>query len=213
MAAGAYCLATDMSNKATWFTWKSKIRAPVYTDCRVLARDPGATALITTAMGSAIRAIYPDVEYIVGIAEAGVVWSTLTSRELGRPQAFVRREPKQHGRSGLIECSPPSGVRAVVVDDVMASGGSVEKAISVLKAEKQITTIGVQTIANWNFREMRERFARIGVPVRSLVSFPELLEAAQDAHLITDAAGKELQRFYRNPHEHKWSLETLRKAA
>ena len=65
LSAQAYCIADDMTDESTWFTWKSHILAPVYTDCRVLARDPGATSMITTAMGSAIRALYPDAEYIV----------------------------------------------------------------------------------------------------------------------------------------------------
>lgn len=127
LGAGAYCTASDMADEACWFTWKSGIRAPAYLDCRVLARDPGATTIVTKAMGSAIRANYPEVEYIVGVAEAGIIWSTLTAQELGKPHAFVRRQPKQHGRSGWVECSPPMGKRAIVVDDVMASGESLDK--------------------------------------------------------------------------------------
>lgn len=213
LSAGAYCLAQDMTDEAGWFTWKSKIRAPVYADCRVLAGDPGATSMITTAMGSAIRAVHPEVEYIVGLAEAGVIWSTLVSQELGKPHAFVRKQPKPHGRSGWIECSPARGKRAIVVDDVMASGESVEKAIKVLESEMQIVTVGVQTIANWNFREMRERFRRLGVPVQALVSYPEVLDAALAAKQITLQARSELQRFYTDPREHHWNLDRLRRAA
>jgi orotate phosphoribosyltransferase len=213
LGAGAYCVAPNMMDENQWFTWKSQIRAPVYADCRVLAGDPGVTAMITTAMGSAIRATHPEVEYVIGIAEAGIIWSTLVSQELGKPHAFVRRQPKTHGRSRWIECSPAAGKRAVLIDDVMATGESVEKAIKLLQGEKQITTVGVQTIANWNFREMRERFSRLGVPVHSLVSYPQVLDAATDAKLITKKARFELHRFYTNPREHRWTLDSLRKAA
>jgi orotate phosphoribosyltransferase len=214
LSCHAYCLAEDMTNEAGWFTWKSHIRAPVYMDGRVVAGDPGVTSMIATAMGSAIRAIHPEVEYVIGLAEAGVIWSTLVSQELGKPHAFVRKQPKPHGRSsGWIECSPPPGKRAIIVDDVMASGGSVEKAIKMLEGEKQIVTVGVQTIANWNFREMRERFAILGVPVHALVSYPQVLDAAVDAKRITIDARSELQRFYANPREHRWTLNRLRKAA
>jgi orotate phosphoribosyltransferase len=213
LGARAYCLADDMTDEAKWFTWKSGIRAPVYMDCRVLAGDPGATAIITKAMGSAIRAVYPEVEYIVGVAEAGIIWSALAAQELGKPHAFVRKQRKQHGRSGWVECSPPIGKRAVLIDDVMASGESLEKAVKLLEAEKKIVTVGIQTIVNWNFREMRERFARIGIPVHALVSYPQVLDAAMDAKLLTARAKSELHRFYTNPREHHWTLEMLRKAA
>jgi orotate phosphoribosyltransferase len=213
LGAAAYCMAPDMTDEACWFTWKSGIRAPVYLDCRMLARDPGATTMVTKAMGSAIRSSHPEVEYIVGVAEAGVIWSALLAQELGRPHAFVRKQPKQHGRSGWVECSPPLGKRAIIVDDVMASGESIEKAIKMLEAEKKIATVGVQTIVNWNFREMRERFALIGVPVHSLVSYPQVLDAAVEAKLIEKDARDELHRFYTNPREHSWTVEKLRKAA
>lgn len=213
IAAHAYCLAPDLSAPARWFTWKSGVHAPVYTDCRVLAGDPGATALVSRALSSAIIAMYPGVEYIVGMGEAGIIWSTVVAHELGKPQAFVRKATKPHGRSGWIECSPPCGKRAVLVDDIVASGETLERAIGLLQSEKQITTLGVQSIANWNFPEMRERFFRLGIPVHALVSYPQLLDAAMDAKLLSIEAQAELHRFYKNPREHKWNLQRLRKVA
>jgi orotate phosphoribosyltransferase len=213
VAARAYVLADDMTDTGQWFTWKSGLRAPVYTDCRVLAADPGATAIVVKAMGSSIRCAFPGAEYIVGMAEAGIMWSSLVATELGLPHAFVRKQKKKHGRPGWIECSPPSGKRAVLVDDLMATGGSLEMAVRLLAEEKQIHTIGIQTIVNWNFSDMRERFFRLGIPVRALVSYSELLDAAVDAKLITETAQTELRHFYRNPSDHRWHIAALRKAA
>lgn len=207
--AGAYLMASSLSDRQTWFTWKSGTRAPVYTDCRKLAGNPGASALIQSALGNAIRSYYPDVECIVGMAEAGVIWSTRASSELGKGQAFVRKQRKQHGTKTLVECDPPKGAKAVIVDDLMASGGSVEHACRAIKGEAGLVPIGVMTIVNWDFEKMRRTIGALRLPVHALTSYPELLEAAVEAGELSEAAAIELRRFYRNPEHHEWDLRAL----
>jgi len=209
ITAGAYRITTD-SPPDQWFKWKSGILAPVYTDCRVLAGHPGECAIVRTSLGSSIRANFPHAEYIVGMSEAGIIWATLAGSELAKPFAFVRKQKKGHGASaGFVECSPPVGARAVVVDDLVASGESLEHAIRALKEEKDIKTIGVQSIVNWDFLEMRDRFRNFEIPTRALVSFPSILRAAVEASMITERAMEELTDFYRSPRSHKWNLEAF----
>jgi orotate phosphoribosyltransferase len=207
--AGAYLMAASLSDREKWFTWKSGTRAPVYTDCRKLARNPGASALVKSALGNAIRSYYPDVECVVGMAEAGVIWSTLAASELGKGQAFVRKQRKQHGTRTLVECDPPAGARAVIVDDLMASGGSVEHACRAIRGEAQLVPIGVMTIVNWNFEAMRRRLSALHLPVHALTSYPELLEAAVEARRLGELAAFELGRFYSDPERHEWDLRAL----
>ena len=213
VVAGAYFLAKDMSDKTQWYRWKSDVLAPVYLDLRTLGSDPGATTLIAKAMASSIRATLPQVECVVGMAEAGVVWSSLVAQELGKPHAWVRKAPKEHGLGRWIGGYPRVGSRAVLVDDLVASGGSLQHAVASLAAEKKIETVGIQTIVNWNFREMRERFGELGVPASTLVSYPQILDAALNAGLLTLKGQAELNRFYRNPREHHWNPQAFRKAA
>lgn len=212
IGAGAYRLASDMAAKGTWFKWRSDVVAPVYTDCRVVAGDPGATGIVVTALGTAIRAYHPTVERVVGVAEAGLVWSSAVAYETGLPHSFVRKQRKAHGSSALVECPPPAGRRVVVIDDLMASGGSMEDALRALATECRAEVMGVLSIVNWHMPKMRERFSRIGVPYHALVSYPHLLQAAVDAGQLTRTAAEELHSFYRNPEGHSWDLEVLRDA-
>jgi orotate phosphoribosyltransferase len=206
LAADAYMLAADPSDPSTWLRWKSDIRAPVYTDCRRLFRDPGAAEIVTHALCSMIRVSFGEFDYIVGTAEAGVMWSTRVARHIGKPDAFVRKQRKAHGTGTLVECSPEPGSRALVIDDLMASGSSVEAAIKALAADADIATVGVATVVNWDFPDMRERFARIGVPYRALVSYDQLLVAAVNQGRLSVVAAKELSRFYKSPKTHQWDL-------
>lgn len=208
VSAGAY-LIRSVETEEQFFTWKSGIQAPVYTDCRMLNANPGARAVVMRALGSSIRSNFPKCECIVGVAEAGIVWSSLAAHELSLPHAFVRKQEKKHGRAGLLVGSPPAGAKAVVVDDLVASGASVEKTIHALREEQGIQTIGLQSIVNWDFIEMRDRFKRLAVPVRALVSFPQLLSVGKERGLLSSAAAEELSTFYRSPRNHKWNLEAL----
>ena len=205
IASGAYLINEDIYDKDKFFTWKSGIEAPVYTDCRVLNRNPGAREIVKKSLGDSIRQNYPDAEYIIGIAEAGVVWSAYAADEASLPHGFVRKQPKKHGRGQkLVECDPPEGVKAVIVDDLVGSGGSVLKAVNALIEEKNIQVIGVQSIVNWNFEGMRNSFNEHNITCRCLVSYPQLLEEALREKIITREMKSILTSFYQDPRNHVW---------
>lgn len=209
LAAGTYRLRLGVAAEE-WFEWKSGIRAPVYTDCRLLPNYPGESAIVSAALGSSIRASFPDAQYIIGMESAGIPWAALAGRELGLPFAWVRKEKKGYGASsGLVECSPPHGVKAVVIDDLVASGKSLLHAITALREECDITTIGIQSIVNWDFPKMHDTFRSLDISIRALVSYPHMLTAALEAGLITRAAMAELTEFYKHPKEHEWNMDAL----
>ncbi len=213
VTTGAYLVARNPADSETWFTWKSGIRAPVYTNCRLIPGHPGPSATIVRALASSIQVNFPDAELLVGMAEAGIGWAAQTAAELGLPWAFIRKEAKLHGPEAgkHVECSPPERARAVVLDDLLASGDTIEqKAIPYLRDEKAITTIGVQSIVNWDFREMRDRFVKLGICVRALVSFPHLIDEVVRAGQLPTAAGRELRLFYANPRQHQWNIKSFR---
>jgi orotate phosphoribosyltransferase len=211
--SGAYLMAPSLTNRSTWFKWKSGIIAPVYCDCRRLGPDAGATALIQVALGNAIRFCHPEAEYVVGMAEAGVIWSTLAARELGKGHAFVRKERKMHGTRTLVECNPPKRAKAVIVDDLVASGGSIEHAHRAIVGEVGMDVVGVMSIVNWDFERMHQTLGRLGLPVHSLTSYPELLDAAVELGRLTEAAAFELRVFYGDPQGHEWDIQALRAQA
>jgi orotate phosphoribosyltransferase len=103
----------------------------------------------------------------------------------------------------LVECSPGGGSRAVIVEDVVASGDSTLHAVQAVIAETGLGIAGVQSIANWNFPEMRTRLAPW--PVRAITSYPQILASAKEAGMITAADAGQLLRFYADPRHHSWS--------
>ena len=184
-----------------WFRWKSGILAPCGCNCRVLNAFPAGRRLVDDALAEAVTASYPDAGYVVGVGDAGIPWAKTLAERLDLPLAYVRAAPRAPG-APLVECAPAGRARAVVVEDVVASGESTRRAVEALLAESDLRVAGIQSIANWAFPEMRSRLA--AWPVRALTSDPQVLASARAAGLIDDAGLGRLLRFYADPRAHVW---------
>jgi orotate phosphoribosyltransferase len=201
VASGAF--TADLRMPADrWYRWKSGILAPCGCNCRRLNAVPALRRVVDDALAEATRSWFPDADYIVGVAHAGIPWAKTIAERLDLPLAYVRAESREAGGT-LVECAPERGSRAVIVEDVVASGASAAHAIAALRAETRLGVAGVQSIANWNFPEMRARLA--AWPVRALTSYPQVLASARQAGLISAADAGELTRFYAGPRDHAWA--------
>jgi orotate phosphoribosyltransferase len=184
-----------------WFRWKSGITAPLGCDCRRVNAFPVVRRLIDDALADAVRQAFPDAGYVVGVAQAGIPWAKTIAERLDLPLAYVRAQPRAPGRP-LVECAPRGAAAAIVVDDVVASGETTRRAIDAIGAETGLTVAGIQSIANWNFPEMRAALGRW--PIRALTSYPHILDGARAAGLIDDAGFAQLSHFYADPRNHTW---------
>jgi len=184
-----------------WSRWKSGIVAPCGCNCRRLNAVPALRRLVDDALADATRSSFPRADYIVAVAHAGIPWAKTVAERLDLPLAYVRAEARTPG-GPLVECEPGTGDQAVIIEDVVASGGSAERAIQALLAETSLRVAGIQSIANWNFPEMRDLLAPW--TVRAVTSYPQVLESAQEAGLLSGADVRELFRFYADPRRHAW---------
>jgi orotate phosphoribosyltransferase len=201
VASGAFTVDMRLP-RDQWFRWKSGIVAPCGCNCRRLNTLPAIRRLIDDTLTDATRASFPDADYIVAVAHAGIPWAKTLADRLDLPLAYVRAAARADG-GPLVECSPGQGARAVLVEDVVASGASAARAIEALHNETGLRVVGVQSIANWNFPRMRALLAPW--TVRALTSYPQVLASAREAGLVSAVDVEELLRFYADPCGHAWS--------
>jgi orotate phosphoribosyltransferase len=202
VASGAFTVDMRLP-RDQWFRWKSGILAPCGCNCRRLNTLPAIRRLIDDTLTEATRASFPDADYIVAVAHAGIPWAKTIAERLDLPLAYVRAEARADG-GPLVECSPGQGARAVLVEDVVASGGSAARAIEALYTETGLRVVGVQSIVNWNFPQMRALLAPW--TVRALTSYGQVLASAREAGLVSAADVEELLRFYADPRGHPWGV-------
>jgi orotate phosphoribosyltransferase len=186
-----------------YYQWKSGIKAPCYCNCRDLNGHPTERISITRSLTESIKTNFTEVDIIIGVPTAGLSWAGAVADQLNLPLAYVRSSAKPHGLGGLVECSPKPGMKAVIVDDLVASGGSLKQVISALNDEVDVQVIGIQSIVNWGFPSMRNTLKNLRV--RSLTSFPWILYVAKLQGYITHSQCDELMNFYKDPENHIWS--------
>ena len=107
--------------------------SPYYIDCRPTTHNAQGLVLIGEVCFDLIKDL--PVEAIGGLtmgADPIAHAVALTSYLKGKPvNAFsVRQKPKEHGTGGLLVGDVEPGDRAVMVEDVITTGGSVLKAVA-----------------------------------------------------------------------------------
>jgi orotate phosphoribosyltransferase len=206
--AEAASVATNLESPSTWPTWRGS-RTPVAIGLERLPADPGAAATIVAALESAITVAFPETEAIIGVAESGLYWSSLVSRQLGLPHGFVRKSPSRSAPPQRIEARFANGAKLLLVDDLAASGRTFEACAKALRTHLQATVVGCHVVLRVSQRECHERESRLGLRIRALATMEDVLrEVVRRDRLDVRAAG-EVQRFYTRPEAHDWDTTAL----
>jgi orotate phosphoribosyltransferase len=110
-----------------------------------LIEKPAALERIVDLLAAKIRREVPDFDYVVSPAYGAIAIGFLTALKLGKKFAFSQRsEEKMTVRSGF---SGLDGSRAVVVEDILTTGGSIQEVLACL-AERRVTVAGIYVLVD-----------------------------------------------------------------
>jgi len=160
------------------FVLASGERSPYYVDCRSLMAYPSARRLVGILANEALAG--HDVDCLGGL-ELGAISIATTISDCGYRAAphrdwrtfVVRKQAKDHGLGKLVEGAVRPGDRALIVDDVLTSGGSVLKAVA---AARQAGLIVQQALVIVDRKEQngRARVEQEGVSLIALLTIEDL---------------------------------------
>lgn len=163
---------------ATGFTLASGLKSPFYVDCRSLMAHPGSRRLVAILAYESLRPVELD---CLGGLEIGAISIATSISDFAftaqTPRTWrtfvVRKQAKDHGLGKLIEGAVRSGDRALIVDDVLTSGGSLLKAIA---AARQAGLVVNQALVIVDRKEQdgRARVEQEGVSLISLLTIDDL---------------------------------------
>jgi orotate phosphoribosyltransferase len=168
-------------DKDKGFKLASGATSPFYVDCRVLMAHPGPRALVAQLAFDAMKDL--PVDCIGGLEIGAISIATVISDQAHRTgkdwRTFVvRKQAKDHGTGKLIEGATQAGDRAVVVDDVLTSGGSVIKAVQAAR-DAGLTVSHALVIVDRQEQDGRKKVEDLGVTLISLLTIKDLMAAAK----------------------------------
>ncbi len=185
------------------FTWASGIKSPVYCDNRLTLSAPSVRDDVENGLAAVIKENYPEAEILMGTSTAGIAHAALTAERLGLPMGYVRSSGKDHGRQNRIEGNLIPGQKAVVVEDLISTGGSVIDVVDALR-EAGAEVLGIASIFTYGMQKGIDRLKEANVRNVSLTNFDAVAETAAEEGFIAPDDIKRLIAFRNNPSDESW---------
>ena len=171
------------------FTWASGWKSPIYCDNRIILSYPVIRNYVRENFARQIEEKYGKPDVIAAVATGAIGIGMLVAEYLSLPFAYVRPEPKGHGRQNQIEGNLESGQTVVVIEDLISTGNSSLNAVKALK-EAGANVKGMFAIFTYGFDTSVSNFKNLDIELHTLSDYENLIETAQNTNYInTDEAG------------------------
>ena len=162
------------------FTWTSGIKSPIYCDNRLMISHPDARKVILDGFEAKIKQLGLEFDYLAGTATAGIPWAAFLAERLQIPMVYVRSTPKAHGAGKQVEGDAGflSGKRALIIEDLISTGGSSINTAEALVRELNAVSVYVLSIFQYGFPVANKAFTEKNIQFDSLTNFETLLSIA-----------------------------------
>lgn len=159
------------------FTWASGWKSPIYCDNRIALSYPRVRTFIRQELVKLIESKFGRPDIIAGVATAAIAPGALVAEAMGLPFVYVRPSPKEHGRQNTIEGEVQPNQSAVVIEDLISTGGSSLKAVEELR-KNNVLVKGLVSIFTYGFETANENFKKAACPWYSLSNYDVLIRQA-----------------------------------
>lgn len=159
------------------FTWASGWKSPIYCDNRIALSYPRVRTFIRQELVKLIESKFGRPDIIAGVATAAIAPGALVAEAMGLPFVYIRPNPKEHGRQNTIEGEVQPNQSAVVIEDLISTGGSSLKAVEELR-KNNVLVKGLVSIFTYGFENANENFKKAACPWYSLSNYDVLIKQA-----------------------------------
>ena len=180
------------------FTWASGWKSPFYCDNRKTLAFPALRTFVKLQLSRIVAELYPEADAIAGVATGAIAQGALVADELALPFAYVRSKPKDHGMANLIEGDLQPGMKVVVVEDLISTGGSSLKAVEALR-QHGCEVLGMVAAYTYGFPVAEEAFAAAGVTLTTLTNYEAVVETALQSGYIEQSHVPMLAAWRKDP--------------
>lgn len=181
LRSGAVSIDTEKQ-----FVYASGIVSPIYTDNRVLLSYPAERRRLVQLLVELVeRELGPgSFDLVAGVATAGIPWASLLADRLDKPMVYVREAAKEHGKRQRVEGVLRPGERALIVEDLVTTGGSVIDAAEGVREAGGLVS-DCLAIFTYQLPQATATLAAHALTLHTLTTISDLLETAVDLARIT----------------------------
>jgi orotate phosphoribosyltransferase len=115
------------------YRFVSGVLSPIYTDNRLLISYPEEREKIVKFIVDKIKEAKINPEVIAGTATAGIPYAAWVADALNLPMIYVRSGSKDHGKGREVEGVLKKKQKAVVIEDLISTGGSALNTVEVIR--------------------------------------------------------------------------------
>lgn len=175
--------------------------SPVYVDCRRLIGEKPWRQAITELAARMIEQHGGTASYdaIAGAETAGIPFAAWLADSLSLPMRYVRKRPLGIGRHAQVEGGSVDGMHVLLVDDLATDGGSKTAFVRGLRTAGATVTDALVIFHHAVFPGGAERLARLGLTLRALATWDDILRLDAVAPSLESADRAEIERFIADP--------------
>jgi len=180
------------------FTWASGWKSPFYCDNRKTLSYTDLRSFVKIELTRIILENFQDVDAIAGVATGAIAQGALVADALNLPFVYVRSKPKDHGLENLIEGELKPGMKVVVVEDLISTGGSSLKAVEAIR-NNGCEVVGMVASYTYGFPVAEKAFADANVKLITLTNYEAVVEQAVKTGYITEDDVEVLHEWRKDP--------------
>ena len=180
------------------FTWASGWKSPFYCDNRKTLSYTDLRSFVKIELTRIILENFQDVDAIAGVATGAIAQGALVADALNLPFVYVRSKPKDHGLENLIEGELKPGMKVVVVEDLISTGGSSLKAVEAIR-NNGCEVVGMVASYTYGFPVAEKAFADANVKLITLTNYEAVVNQAVKTGYITEDEVEVLHEWRKDP--------------
>ena len=167
------------------FTWASGWLSPFYCDNRKTLSYPELRNYVKLELVHKVLECFPEAEVVAGVATGAIAQGALVADELNLPFVYVRSKPKDHGLENLIEGDLKPGMKVVVIEDLIYTGGSSLKAVEAIRSNA-CEVIGMVASYTYGFPVAENAFREANVRLETLTDYEHVVAEALATGYISE---------------------------
>ena len=180
------------------FTWASGWKSPFYCDNRKTLSYADLRTFVKTELSRVVLENFEEVDAIAGVATGAIAQGALVADALNLPFVYVRSKPKDHGLENLIEGELKPGMKVVVIEDLISTGGSSLKAVEAIR-NNGCEVVGMVASYTYGFDVAKKAVEDANVKLITLTNYEAVLEVALQTGYITEGHIEMLNNWRKDP--------------